>query len=48
MWQLAIEATNASSGSTLAGFEYGTGTTLGAGDAGTVRPPSNRQVCSRE
>src|SRR5260370_42384155 len=48
MWQLEIAATNASSGSTCAGFEYGTGTTDGDGEAGTVRPPSNVQVCSRE
>src|SRR6266436_5407559 len=48
MWQLAIEATKASSGSTWAGFEKGTGTTGGAGDAGTVTPPSKVHVCSRE
>src|SRR6266496_1926521 len=48
MWQLETDATNASSGSTFAGFEYGTGTTDGEGDAGTVAPPSNVQVCSRE
>src|SRR2546428_9887617 len=48
MWQLETDATNASSGSTFAGFEYGPGTTDGEGDAGTVAPPSNVQVCSRE
>lgn len=48
MWQLAIDATNASSGSTLAGFDQGAGTDAGAGDAGTVMPPSNAQLCSRE
>lgn len=48
MWQLEIEATNASSGSTFAGFDHGFGTEVGAGDAGTVTPPSNAQLCSRE
>src|SRR6187401_1711325 len=48
MWQLAIAATNASSGSTCASFEYGFGTTDGEGDAGTMTPPSKVQVCSRE
>src|SRR5260370_13186728 len=48
MWQLAIDATKASSGSTWAGFEKGTGNTEGAGDAGTVTPPSKVHVCSRE
>src|SRR6266853_3228077 len=48
MWQLASEATKASSGSTWAGFEKGTGTIEGAGDAGTVTPPSKVHVCSRE
>ena len=48
MWQLAMAATNASSGSTCASFEYGFGTTDGDGDAGTVTPPSKVQVCSRE
>jgi len=47
MWQLAIDATNASSGSTLAGFDQGAGTTAGAADAGTLTPPSKLQVCSR-
>ena len=48
MWQLAIAATYASSGSTLAGLENGAGTIDGDGDAGTVTPPSNVQLCSRE
>src|SRR5436190_3184701 len=48
MWQLETDATNASSGSTFAGLEYGTGTSDGEGDAGTVVPPSNVQMCSRE
>ena len=48
MWQLEIEATNASSGSTWAGFDHGFGTDDGAGDAGTTTPPSKAQLCSRE
>src|SRR5437588_351278 len=48
MWQLEIEATYASSGSTFAAFDHGAGTTEGEGDAGTVKPPSKPQVCSRE
>src|SRR4051812_42090308 len=48
MWQLEIEATNDSSGSTFAGFDHGAGTTDGDDDAGTVTPPSKVQVCSRE
>src|SRR2546423_13526604 len=48
MWQLDSDATKASSGSMLAGFEYGAGTTDGDDEAGTERPPSNVQVCSRE
>src|SRR5215831_11523306 len=48
MWQLEIEATSASSGSMPAGFEYGAGTTLGDGEARTVKPSSKLQVCSRE
>ncbi len=48
MWQLAMAATKASSGSTCAGLDHGAGTTEGAGDAGTVTPPSNSHVCSRE
>jgi len=43
MWQLAIAATNASSGSTFAGFDHGFGTTprrrrSGNGDAAIERP----------
>ncbi len=48
MWQLDKAATSASSGSTPAGFDHGAGTTAGEEDAGTVKPPSNVQVCSRE
>jgi hypothetical protein len=48
MWQLEMEAMKASSGSTCAGLENGTGTTDGEADAGTMTPPSNVQVCSRE
>src|SRR5580658_4740845 len=48
MWQLETAATNASSGSTLAGLLMGTGTTDGEADAGTTTPPSKVQVCSRE
>jgi hypothetical protein len=48
MWQLAIAATKASSGSTQAGLDHGAGTTLGEGEAATDAPPSNAQVCSRE
>ena len=48
MWQLEMDATNASSGSTCAGLENGAGTTEGEADARTVTPPSNVQVCSRE
>jgi hypothetical protein len=48
MWQLEMDATNASSGSTYAGFEYGVGTTEGDGEARTVTPPSKLHVCSRE
>ena len=48
MWQLDSEATNASSGSTLAGLEKGIRTAAGDDDAGTVMPPSNVQLCSRE
>ena len=36
MWQLAIEATYASSGSTALGSERGKGTTWGEAEAGTV------------
>src|SRR5690349_21428836 len=48
MWQLEMDATNASSGSRLAGFEYGVGTTAGDDEAAKVSPPSKVQVCSRE
>src|ERR1043166_9076694 len=48
MWQLEMEATKASSGSTLAAFDHGAGTPDGDGEAGTMAPPSNVQVCSRE
>lgn len=48
MWQLDTAATNASPGSTYAGFENGTGTTDGEAEAGTVTPPSKVPVCSRE
>src|SRR3972149_7357991 len=48
MWQLETAATKASSGSTLAGFDHGIGTADCDGEAGTVTPPSNDQVCSRE
>jgi hypothetical protein len=48
MWQLEMAAMKASSGSTFAGFDQGTGTIDGDGEAGTVSPPSNIQVCSRE
>src|SRR5436190_734129 len=39
---------NASSGSTLAGFENGTGTMDGDEEAATLAPPSNSHECSRE
>lgn len=48
MWQLEIAATNASSGSTAAGFENGGRTMDGEGEAETTAPPSNDHVCSRE
>src|SRR5512134_2020857 len=48
MWQLEIDATNASSGSTQAGFEYGSGTAAGDAEAWMTIPPSNPHVCSRE
>ena len=47
MWQLAIDATNASSGSTAAGSDIGTGTTCGDDDPGISTPPSNRSRCLR-
>lgn len=43
-----MAATSASSGSTLAGFEYGALTMDGEGDAGTSSPPSKLHECSRE
>jgi hypothetical protein len=43
-----MAATKASSGSTFASFDYGLGTAEGEGEAGTVTPPSNVHVCSRE
>ena len=48
MWQLDSDATNASSGSTAAGSEPGTGTTWGDDDPATTAPPSKRQRCARE
>ena len=48
MWQLETEATNASSGSIADALEYGAGTTEGEADAGTTRPPSKLQLCTRE
>src|SRR6267154_5942057 len=48
MWQLEIDATKASSGSTAFALEYGAGTTDGEEDAGTVTSSSKVQVCSRE
>src|SRR5882757_7901656 len=48
MWQLDREATSASSGSTPAGFDSGSGTAAGDDDAITDWPPSKDQVCSRE
>src|SRR6187401_816996 len=47
MWQLASEATNASSGSTAFGFDNGSFTTCGEEEAGTVTPPSNSHWCAR-
>lgn len=48
MWQEDREATNASSGSTLAASDQGALTIWGEGDAGTVTPPSNDYVWARE
>ena len=45
---LMVAATRASSGSTPAGSDIGTGTLDGADDAGTTAPPSKRQSCARE
>jgi hypothetical protein len=47
MWQLDAAATRASSGSTAAGSDIGTGTDNGDDDAGTVSPPSKRHSCAR-
>ncbi len=47
MWQLEMAATSASSGSTAAGSEYGSGTESGELDPGTTAPPSNVQVWAR-
>ncbi len=47
MWQLASDATNASSGSTAAASDIGSGTELGADEPGTSRPPSKRSRCLR-
>ena len=47
MWQEDKEATNASSGSTPAGSDIGTGTTCGLDEAGTTAPPSNAHSCAR-
>jgi hypothetical protein len=47
MWQLESDATNASSGSTAAGFDSGTLTALGDDDAATRTPPSNSHSCAR-
>src|SRR5688572_24105425 len=43
MWQLEMEATNASSGST----RFGSPQRWGADEAGTSTPPSNRHTCER-
>ena len=48
MWQLEIDATNASSGSTAAALDHGRGTTDGEAEPGTLVPPSNAHTCSRE
>jgi hypothetical protein len=47
MWQLEIAATNASSGSTAAASEYGSGTECGDDDPATSAPPSKRHACRR-
>src|SRR5687768_14364524 len=47
MWQDAMAATNASSGSTPAGSESGGGTTSGEAEAGTSAPPSKVHRCAR-
>ena len=47
MWQLAMEATKASSGSTAAAEDIGNLTTCGEEEAGTSMPPSKCQVWAR-
>jgi hypothetical protein len=47
MWQLAIDATNASSGSTALASLYGTDTECGYDDPGTSTPPSKRHAWRR-
>src|SRR5690349_8762871 len=47
MWHDESAATNASSGSTPAGSDIGSFTTLGAGDPRTTAPPSNSQRWAR-
>ena len=47
MWQLEVAATSASSGSTPAGSDSGTGTDSGDDEAGTRAPPSNTHSCAR-
>jgi hypothetical protein len=47
MWQLAMAATNASSGSTAEGSDCGTGTTCGEDEPAISTPPSNRILCRR-
>ena len=47
MWQLDSAETNASSGSTAAASEYGSGTTCGDDEPGTSMPPSKRSRCRR-
>ena len=47
MWQDATEATSASSGSTPAGSDIGTGTTSGEDEPVTIAPPSNRHSWRR-
>jgi hypothetical protein len=47
MWQADKEATNISSGSTAASSEYGSGTTDGDEEPGTLMPPSKLRVWPR-
>src|SRR5687768_4948421 len=47
MWHDDSDATNASSGSTPAGWPHGSGTMCGLGPAGTTAPPSNAHSCAR-